>query len=77
MKKKNSKSPQFLQVQILTNGKLEGGFEAISIHHQAKIIGGETTNNCYGANCIDGCGPTNSTPGCGGVVNTVAGCGVK
>ena len=45
-------------------------------HDAALIIGGEETNNCNGGNCAAGCG-LNTATGCGGHVNTVAGCGTK
>ncbi|MCZ4223999.1 hypothetical protein [Pedobacter rhodius] len=81
MKKNESKLAQFSkQLEELTNGQLDGGFAVIlSPTFNSIIIGGnegDNTNNCNGGNCIVGCG-TNTAAGCGGTVNSVAGCGVK
>lgn len=65
------------QLQDGDQGKLEGGFVLLVSHVDAAvIIGGEETNNCNGGNCASGCG-LNTATGCGGQVNTVAGCGTK
>jgi len=58
------------------HGKLKGGFLLLMTHDAAMLIGGEETNNCNGGNCAAGCG-LNTAQGCGGNVNTVAGCGTK
>lgn len=35
----------------------------------AEIYGGDTPNNCYGGNCVQGCGETNSATICSIEVN--------
>lgn len=58
-------------------GKLDGGFGVIlSTLSNAKVLGGEETNNCLGGNCVEACG-ANAARGCGGTVNSAPGCGVK
>lgn len=74
MKKENQKKIKLSKLVGLANGKLEGGFEAISINQQLLIIGGEGSNNCNGGNCVAGCGQINNVAGCG-TTNIVAGCG--
>lgn len=65
------------QLQSGEHGKLQGGFAVLLSNVDAAIIiGGEETNNCNGGNCAAGCG-LNTATGCGGQVNTVAGCGTK
>lgn len=74
MKKKNIEPIQLSKLVELIDGKLEGGFEAISLKQQLFIIGGEGTNNCNGGNCVPGCGQTNTVYACG-QINNYAGCG--
>lgn len=76
MKKKNQIQIQLSKLIEKIDGKLEGGFETISLKQQILIIGGEGTNNCEGGNCVAGCGQVNTVTGCG-TTNTVPGCGVK
>ena len=65
------------QLQEGEHGRLEGGFIVVLNHIEAAVlIGGEETNNCNGGNCAAGCG-LNTATGCGGTVNSVAGCGTK
>ncbi len=59
------------------SGGLKGGFMLLlSQIETAVLIGGDETNNCNGGNCAIGCG-LNTATGCGGTVNSVAGCGTK
>lgn len=59
------------------DGKLSGGFGVVlSTAANAAVLGGQETNNCLGGNCVEGCG-ANAARGCGGTVNSAAGCGVK
>jgi hypothetical protein len=73
---KNNKKIKFAsQLHELQNGKLEGGFTALTSHLN-HIVGGvaEGTNNCNGGNCVPGCGQINTVDRCGSV-NSKAGCG--
>lgn len=74
MKRNNKIKKEFLNITEFADGKLEGGFEIISLKQQVLIIGGEGTNNCDGGNCVAGCGQVNNVAGCGGT-NTILGCG--
>lgn len=78
MKKSNKRLSEFSkQLTEAINGELEGGFAVIlSPTFNTLVLGGNEANNCSGGNCVVGCG-TNSAAGCGGTVNSVAGCGVK
>lgn len=79
MKKSENKLSKFSEkLKEANNGTLEGGFVIVLPNHlNETIIGGNSeANNCSGGNCVTGCG-TNVERGCGGTVNTVAGCGVK
>ena len=77
MKDPSKKLAMLMQkLQDGKQGKLEGGFVLLLNIENAIIMGGEETNNCNGGNCAAGCG-LNTAMGCGGTLNTVAGCGTK
>jgi hypothetical protein len=65
--KKRRNSIKLDTIKELKNGKLEGGFEPLSIIQSNSVYGGQTTNNCNGGNCVAGCGQGQ---------NVVAKCGV-
>jgi len=75
--KKQKLSDILKKIEESPDGKLNGGFGIIlSTLANAKVLGGEETNNCLGGNCVANCG-ANDARGCGGTVNSAPGCGVK